>query len=191
MPGDEPEREGRAIAGRPRRYAALVPTLGPLEILGNKRRFTEYVEEHALGHWCPTTYKSIEDALFPCVIKRTDLNGGHGVEVAASREEAGQLLESEPFAGHPCILQKEEPFTVEYVVHCVCRQGCLVWHTVYAFDFEKQHIRKAGSPQCTLRRATAPDGVLRDLEAFLLPLAYIGAVQCRLHVGFRGSPGGF
>lgn len=162
------------IAGRPRNYAALAPSWEALDLLGDKGRFADYVEKQALGHLCPATFGSIERASFPCVIKRTNLNGGQGVEPAASPAEARRILEGELFAGHPWIAQAVVPFDVEYVVHCVCVRGKIIWHVVYAYAFEKQHIRKAGSPHCTMSRATIPEAVLADLEKFLLPLAYSG-----------------
>lgn len=162
------------IAGRPRRYAALAPSLDALELLGDKGCFADYVEKQALGHLCPVTYKSIESATFPCVIKRTNLNGGKGVELAASPQEAREIVEDGLFAGHSWIAQAVVSFTVEYVVHCVCVQGRIIWYAAYAFGFEKQHIRTAGSPHCTFRLSTIPACVLRDLEALLLPLLFSG-----------------
>lgn len=162
------------IAGCPREYAAMIPSLEALEVLGDKGRFADYVEKQSLGHLCPATFGSIERASFPCVIKRTNLNGGLGVEPAASPAEARRIVEGELFAGQPWIVQAVVPFDVEYVVHCVCVRGKIIWHVVYAYEFEKQHIRTAGSPCCTMRRATLPAAVLADLEKFLMPLAYSG-----------------
>lgn len=162
------------IAGRPRKYVALAPSQEALEVLGDKGRFADYVEKQALGHLCPVTYKSIESAIFPCVIKRTNLNGGQGVELAVSSQEARRIVKGGLFAGHSWIAQAVVSFTVEYVVHCVCVQGRILWHAAYAYRFQKQHIRTAGSPQCTLSRATIPAKVFKDLETLLLPLAYSG-----------------
>ncbi|MFA6960450.1 MAG: ATP-grasp domain-containing protein [Opitutaceae bacterium] len=164
----------RHIARHPRRYETLVPTMSAMRVLGDKGRFADYIEKQGLGHLCPVTYKSIESASFPCVIKRTNLNGGKGVAMAVSLQQARQLMQQEPFAGRHCIVQAAIPFTVEYVVHCVCLRGSVLWHAIYAYEFEKQHIRTAGSPGCTVRRSTIPGRVIKDLEAMLLPLEYSG-----------------
>lgn len=161
------------IERRPARYAALVPTSEAVATLADKGRFVDYVENHRLAHLCPTPYSSIEAAAFPCVIKRTNLNGGCGVELAATPEQARHLLEREPFAGHPCIIQSLAPVLVEYVVHCVCLDGRIIWHRVYACDREKEQIRRGGDG-VALRLVTIPDSVLEKLESFLLPLAYSG-----------------
>ncbi len=172
-------------AQRPVCYAAPVPTPEALDILWDKGHFADYVRERGLLHLCPATYSSIEEAKFPCVIKRTQLNGGTGVEVAASLEQARRLLENEPFAGHRCVVQAMVPFEVEYTVHCVCMKGRIVWHTTYAFDFQEQQIRKVGSHH-TIRRATISGCFLVDLEALLLPLEYSGPCNVDCTVGADG-----
>lgn len=161
------------IAQRPKHYAALVPTREALAILADKTRFANYVRARSLAHLCPTTYASIETATFPCVIKRLDLNTGEGVEVAATPVRAQELLANAPFAGHPFVLQERVSFETEYVVHCVCRRGRILWHAAYAYDFPEQQIRKAGA-HCTIRRTTVPESLLGELESILLPLEYSG-----------------
>jgi len=161
------------IGRRPDGFAALVPTAEALETLGDKARFEDYSVARNLSHLCPPSFDSIEAATFPCVIKRTNLNGGCGVELAETPERARRILEREPFAGHPCLIQALAPVRVEYVVHCVCVAGRIVWHQVYACDREQTQIRRGGDG-VPLRRATLPDSVKAELEAFLLPLAYSG-----------------
>jgi len=161
------------MAQCPAGHAALVPTAEALDILRDKGRFAAYMRERGLSHLCPETYPSIKEAKFPCILKRTNLNAGHGVELAATPGEARRILENEPFAGHPHVVQAVVPFLVEYVLHCVCREGSILWHTVYAFDFPEQQIRKVGG-QYTIRRATISEPMLKEVEAILLPLKYSG-----------------
>lgn len=161
------------IKRRPVRYASLAPTPDALATLADKGRFADYVAKHGLAHLCPTPYGSIEAAVFPCVIKRTDLNGGCGVQLAATPERARSILASAPFAGHPCIIQSLTPVLVEYAVHCVCVDGRILWHRAYACDREREQIRR-GDDGVALRRADVPEAVLRELESFLRPLAYSG-----------------
>ena len=161
------------IERRPRGCGALVPTPEALAIFGDKGRFADYMETHRLAHLCPTSYGSIEDAAFPCVIKRTNLNGGCGVELAETPERARSILEREPFAGHPCVIQALAPVRVEYVVHCVCVDGRIVWHLAYACDRERGQIRR-GNDGVALRRASLPDSVKEELESAVRPLAYTG-----------------
>lgn len=167
------------IAERPTHYAALVPTMRALDIFSDKARFSNYVESHGLAAFCPTTYGSIEDTTFPCVIKRTNLNAGQGVEIAASVEQARTLGSREPFVGHPYVVQAMVPCTVQYVVHCVCSEGRIIWHVVYAYDLGEHQILRANYLYA-LRRATISEPLLREVEAFLAPLAYSGpcSVDC-------------
>lgn len=173
------------IAERPLRYAALCPDPEALGTLGDKRRFAAYVEQRQLANWCPVNFASIEEATFPCVLKRTNLNGGLGVEVTASREQAQSLLSRDPFAGHPCVIQSLVPFDIEYVVHCVCVKGRILWHVAYANDAGYHPIRRAGQPR-SLRRMEFSCEQLNELETFLSPLAYTG--PCNFDCT-RGSDG--
>ncbi|TSJ77025.1 hypothetical protein [Rariglobus hedericola] len=165
------------IAQRPVQYAALAPTPEALETLGDKARFADYVRRQGLENGCPATYESIDEAEFPCVIKRTNLNTGMGIEVVSSREEAMGLVAAPPFAGHRWIIQEKVFFQVEYVVHCVCVDGRIVWHVVYAYDAQRLEMRGTGRA-LKLRAATIPAHLLAKLEAFLAPLNYSGPCNC-------------
>ncbi|MBW8780909.1 MAG: ATP-grasp domain-containing protein [Verrucomicrobia bacterium] len=161
------------IATRPQRPAALAPTLEALHTLGDKARFADYIREHGLSHLCPITYASIEDAAFPCVIKRTNLNGGAGVELAASLDEARAFLGAAPFVGEAYVIQAMVPCLVEYTVNCVCIKGRILWHKVYAYNWASPEIRRAGSGQ-PVRRGTLSPELQTNLEAILVPLDYTG-----------------
>jgi hypothetical protein len=82
-----------------------------------------------------------------------------------------EFMTSAPFAGHPCVLQEWVAFEMEYVVHCACRRGRILWHSVYAYDFSEQQIRKVGV-NFTIRRTTSQEHLLSGLESILLPLEY-------------------
>lgn len=172
------------IERRPARYASLAPTPAALATLADKGRFVDYVARHGLTHLCPTPYGSIEDAAFPCIIKRTDLNGGCGVQLAATSEQARSILARVPFAGHSCVIQSLAPVLVEYAVHCVCVGGRILWHRAYACDREREQIRR-GNDGVALRSAAVPEGVLRELESFLRPLAYTG--PCNFDCSWDGD----
>lgn len=163
----------------PTGYSGLLPSLNAIEILGNKARFADYVRRHGLAAWCPGNYASFEKATFPCVLKRTNLNAGRGVEIATSPDEARHFSSLELFAGHAYLIQALVPCTIQYVVHCVCVEGRIVWHVVYAYDFNRQEVMRANYLYA-LRRATISASMLRKLEAFVMPLAYSGpcSVDC-------------
>ena len=167
------------IAQCPRGYAALTPTAEALVTFSDKARFADYARRQGLSAACPATYPSVDDAVFPCVLKRTNLNNSQGVEIATSREHTRNLLAQEPFAGRPFIIQSLVPFQTEYVVHCVCIEGRIIWHAVYARDFPALQPNGAKLPR-VLRGATITDSLLKQLEAFLRPLAYAGpcSVDC-------------
>jgi carbamoylphosphate synthase large subunit len=161
------------LLGYPRQYASLVPTPEALKTLGDKAHFADYVRRQGLAELCPQHYASPMEVRFPCVIKRTNLNGGHGVEIAASLEHANALIAREPFSGHPVLWQELVKCAVEYVVHGVCLHGRVIWHRVYARDVPEGRICRSGDGS-KLRRASIPDRVMAKLEALLLPLHYSG-----------------
>ena len=172
------------ILWRPKRYPALVGSVDAIDILCNKMRFAAYAGQQELSHLCPQTYPSVEEAEFPCVIKRADLSGGMGIQIAETLERARHLLSYVPFAGSAYIVQECVPFLEEYVAHCVCVKGRVVWGVVYSYGFEQHEIRRDGT-RYKLGRRELPREVLEALEAFLAPLDYSG--PCNADYVFRAN----
>ena len=162
------------VASRPRRYAALVPSPTALATLRDKAAFAAYARSHSLAGMVPAIYPTLDDAVFPCVIKRTDLNSGQGVEVAETREQAERLLAGEPFLGRACLFQALVVKSVEYVAHCVCKEGRMLWHRVYASEPPTGATIRRSAPAWRHRPASVSGRVLESLESFLTPLAYSG-----------------
>jgi len=162
------------VASRPQRYATLAPTPAALATLRDKGAFAAYACTHGLGHLTPPVYPTLDAAIFPCVLKRTDLNGGQGVEVADSRPHAEQLLSAEPFVGHSCIFQAFVSVSAEYVAHCVCRDGRLLWHRVYAYERADRAVIRRPHPVWHTHPASVSGSLLQSLESFLAPLEYSG-----------------
>ena len=115
----------------PRGHRALVPDLRALDILADKARFAGFMEEQELSALCPATYRTPAEAIFPCVLKRTNENSGYGVEIVASRAQLDALLKTSVFFGQQYLLQAYVDGVAEYTFHCVCRDGEILWsHTV-------------------------------------------------------------
>jgi hypothetical protein len=171
------------VATCPRQYRALVPSAEALRILRDKAGFARYARQNGLASYTPTVFRSLEEATFPCVVKRTDLNSGQGVEIARSRAHAEALLSRHPFAGKPYIVQSLVVHSGEYVAHCVCKDGNIVWHRVMAYPHDGvAAIRRTGAP----RRELSPLPQIAELEAFLKPLAYSGPCNIDYTIGDDG-----
>ena len=121
--------EHAIAAARSRR--GLFPDERALRILNNKREFQSYIESNGLDRYCPPCYACPEDATFPCVVKRLDLSGSVGIEVAASRRHLDDILRTPVFAGRPYLLQALVPGELEYATFCVADRGRITWHWTF------------------------------------------------------------
>jgi hypothetical protein len=102
--------------------------------LSNKASFAAYIDELGLAKLCPKNYGRIEDVEFPVVLKRVDLAGSIGVEFVRSRADLDSLLKTPMFRGHKILMQAFVPGATEYVTHCVCKDGAILWHCTFAWD---------------------------------------------------------
>jgi hypothetical protein len=159
---------------RPKTYPSLVPDERSLNALGDKAQFQAYVRDNALEDLCPEHFSSPAAARFPCVLKRTDLNAGKGVAVAASAEHLQRLLEQPPWRGHPFVLQAMLEGGGDIVTHCVCKEGQILWHTSFAYTLFPGETIRAGSNIQSIRPIPTTSSTLRQLQRFLLPLNYSG-----------------
>jgi hypothetical protein len=119
---------------------ALVPTKLAQETFGDKARFADYVDKAGLGELAPRTYSSPQTAVFPCVVKRTDLYASHGVEVVFSADQLADCLGRSPWAGHPFVLQEYIPAEVDYSINGVAVDGMLVFHRTFVFDLPEDSL---------------------------------------------------
>jgi hypothetical protein len=159
---------------RPRRHASLVPDDRALRLLSDKAAFAGYLNDIGRSHLAPRTFASRDDATYPCVLKRVDLNGGHGVVVVHSREELAARLNDGMWRGRPFVLQSFVSGGPEYVAHCVARNGRVLWHRAYAYEVDpRAAIRTPGNTGASHPVPLAPHH-LAQIESLLLPLAYSG-----------------
>jgi carbamoylphosphate synthase large subunit len=174
------------IRNCPRGHAALIPDAAALETLGNKRKFADYVAAQGLGHLCPTTFASDEEAEFPCILKRTDLAAAWGIAVAHSPAELARLRGKGDWRDKECIVQAFVPAAVEYVTHCVCRDGRILWSCSFACT--KQHAEqvRAGMDHQRIEPAAASARALDQIGRVLKPLGFSGPCS----VDYRLSPDG-
>lgn len=160
------------IATCPPTYASLKPSDRALQVLQNKAAFATYACRIGLGHLCPEVYPHPDAARFPCVVKRTDLNGGIGIRVVASAEELRTVLLLDPWRGHPHLLQAFVGPAVQRVTHCVCRDGDIRWHCTYSYEpATPATVCNRGR---RLERIVESPARLAELASFLSPLEFTG-----------------
>jgi carbamoylphosphate synthase large subunit len=153
---------------------ALEPTPRAVATLEDKAKFAAYMAVNGFGDYCPRTYAGRHEAVFPCMLKRTDLSASLGVAIAQSAEHLDELLQTRTFQGHRCLLQALVQGNVEYATYCVCKDGRVLWSCSFATDIGSPIAIKREDNAVRRQAIATPDPVLRQIEAVLLPLAFSG-----------------
>ncbi len=178
------------IVSRPCGFWELSPTSRAVDTLGDKKKFADYAQQHGLSGYIPETYNRLEDVRFPCVIKRTNLNAGTGIERVTSQAHLTTLLSEQPWAGQPFVLQDYMANSMEYCSHLVCKSGDIIWDCSFAYSMnDALPIRGSG-----LNRAapapqvfTPPHHILSQIRAFLKPLEFTGPCNVDYKIGADGN----
>jgi carbamoylphosphate synthase large subunit len=142
--------------------------------LEDKAEFAAYMAANSFGDYCPRTYTGRQDAVFPCMLKRTDLSAGLGVAIVQSTRHLDELLQTRMFQGHPYLLQALVQGNVEYATYCVCKGGRVLWNCSFATDTGSPIAIKREDNAVRRQAIATPDPVLRQIETVLLPLASRG-----------------
>lgn len=157
----------------PDRYWGLHPTRQTVETLRDKARFAAYAVAAGLAAHVPVTYSSLDEAVFPCVLKRTNRAGSFGVAVAPSREALDGMLRRRPWRNRPVLLQ--EFFEGEdCVLHGVASAGRIVWHCVYRYALPPDARIRTPDNVLGIDRLRLGEAELALFESFLVPLRYDG-----------------
>lgn len=169
----------------PRGYASLAPDSRTVETLRNKKLFASYVAANKLDELCPETYENPYEARYPCVLKCVNLYGGIGVAVANDPAHLRVLMTRKPWNKNDVLLQGLVLGAKEYVSHCVCKDGRILWHSSFEYEMSsRDHIRRGTQAVRMSAHHPAP----RDLQAFeefLRPLRYSG--PCNFNYKYRDA----
>lgn len=153
---------------------ALQPTAQAIAVLEDKARFAAYMAANGFGDHCPRSYVDRQEAVFPCVLKRTDLSASLGVDIVQSARHLDELLQTRTFEGHPYVLQALVQGNIEYATYCVCKAGRVLWSCSFATDTGSAAAIKREDNALQRQAIATPVSVLRQIEAVLLPLAFSG-----------------
>ncbi|MBS7532827.1 hypothetical protein KHC28_04060 [Ancylobacter sonchi] len=180
-----PLMETHLLACPRHQHDGLLPLAEAVQVLDDKAEFAAYSQSQGLADFCPVSYPTADDAMFPCMLKRCDLNGGVGVEVAESRAHLDSLLAMEPWRGQNVVLQSYEASRQQIVTHIVCLEGRIVSHASFLHTLpEGERVRRWWTqvnsvPYRPSRR------VLWVLQRFLEPLRFTG--PCNANYIVRGD----
>lgn len=158
----------------PRTMDTLIPDRRAVGVLRNKASFAAYVEEAGLSELCPVTYATRQQVRYPCIVKYVNAAFGLGSRILRSDRELEAFLSTEPWESGKFIIQQCLPTPVEYVTHCVCKGGRILWSCTFSFEKEAGQEIRQGVVFRSMTAVDPPDGALAAIERLLLPLAYDG-----------------
>jgi hypothetical protein len=165
---------------------ALIPDRRALDTFGNKASFVAFMAANGLAGLCPKVFAKHDEATFPAVLKRADLDAGEGIEIARSRDDLARLRQEALWRGKECVLQAFVPGTLEHVTHCVCQDGRILWHCTFACEMEHPEQIRAGMLRQTITPATASPRVLEQIGRVIALVGYSGPCN----VDYKLSPEG-
>lgn len=167
------------------RHALTAPAAGrqlladreTLSMLRNKANFGAWMRDAGLAHLMPDEYADAEHAQFPCVLKRTDLNGGNGIVLATSAEHLTELLQDPIYAGHPVVLQEHVQGPVEYVVFMICKRGRVLWQRTFKHTLAAGHALRTHRTPIKTEMVEPPAELLAACSELMARLKYTGPVN--------------
>ncbi|MCJ8144851.1 hypothetical protein MKI84_18165 [Ancylobacter sp. A5.8] len=166
-------------------HHGLLPDLQAVKVLDHKAAFSGYSQAQGLTALCPVAYPTADHATFPCMLKRCDLNGGAGIEVADSREQLDALLAMDPWRGQEVVLQSYEGARQQIVTHMVCLDGRILSHASFMHILPEGERVRRWSTQVQSVPYRPSRHVLRTLQRFLAPLRFSG--PCNANYIVRGD----
>lgn len=164
----------------PRNCRTALPTPQAISILGDKLSFARFAITHKLEHFIPVYFEGSREVTYPCVIKRTNLNGSVGVQLVNSSEERVYIEQQHPWRNEPCVLQEFIAAEREYTAHLFVKGGTVLWSTAYAYEAPPLG---QGAVHRQLCPASFNSDDIRVIQQFLLPLSYTG--PCNVDYTFR------
>ena len=171
----------------PRTARTLMPDHQTLEILADKLAFAGYVREHQLEHYCPKFFATPEEAEFPCVLKRPDLNAGNGIEMVSSPTHLRELLVQELWQENKWLLQAYVPGGKEYVTHCVCKGGKILWHCSFLYEHDGSSVIRRWDTRVTTRAVPTDPRHLSQFQELLAPISYDGPCNIDYKISTAGD----
>ncbi len=160
----------------PRIYKCLFPSRLAVETLANKAKFAGYASAEALTKFCPTVY-SKEQAFFPCVVKRVDLNAGQGIFVVKSADSLTEVLKRDFTGVNSYIIQELIDSDYEYTTYAVSVGGSILWNSTYRFKIDKKNTIRTPINTSPAENVSVSKETLYQIQSFLEPLLYDGPVN--------------
>lgn len=95
-----------------------------------------------------------------------------GIAVARSPEELARLRRAGNWRDKECVLQAFIPGAVEYVTHCVCLDGRILWSCSFACEKERPDQIRAGMDHQKIEPTAIAPRMLDRIARVLAPLGF-------------------
>jgi len=163
----------------PATFACLTSASDLIDLLANKSLFAAYLLERKFTEVAPKLYQSLADVDYPCVVKRTDLNSGRGVDLVLHEEALNQIIEARTRLHENFIVQSWVGGSDEYVTHAVLRDGKIVWNQTFCYDLGGDDVIRTAeiTGNCRIERIPTPKAFLGVLSRISDDLGLSGPVN--------------
>lgn len=155
-------------------FPALVPNANTIRAMALKDRFYVHMEKIGLLHFCPRQYLETPSIQYPAVLKRTDRNGGLGVQMIHSIDELHFYRQQETWKDHPVILQEYISGNQEFVTHLVCNDGGIFWHSSFAYTHTNTASLKSHGTLIAIERMQISGEIFNIFAEIIRSLHFTG-----------------
>ena len=160
----------------PTNLKSLTSTPELVRLIADKLLLTENLITNDFAQYVPKTWTNPTDSIFPCVIKRTELNGGQGIRILKSFHELNTVMTEPEYDGESYFFQEFISSDVEYVCHIVALKGEILFTNYFEYIMPSpEMIRVGDSPTTILNLGTELDfNVSTAFKAIVKHLDYSG-----------------
>jgi carbamoylphosphate synthase large subunit len=134
----------------PMNLKSLTSTPELVSLMADKRLLTENLITHGFAQVVPKTWTNPMDSTFPCVIKRSELNGGQGIQILKSFHELHTVLLEPEYDGKSYFFQEYISSDIEYVCHIVALKGEILFTNYFEYIMSTTEMIRGGDSTATI-----------------------------------------
>jgi carbamoylphosphate synthase large subunit len=108
--------------------------------------FNKQCERGGFAQFVPEVWYHEQTLIFPCLIKREDLNAGRGIYRLENAFDLMRIRQDPIFSGHSYFFEQQIPGEEEFVTHIVAKNGCILLMHTFCYSMGKENfIRVPGN----------------------------------------------
>jgi len=157
----------------PTEFNSLTSPVGTIQTLSNKRFYQLAMREKGFAEYVPEYWSQEHDPIFPCLIKRENLNAGNGVSWIENIEELNRIRQDPIFSGQSYFFEEVIQGEEEFVTHLVAKNGNILLTHTFCYSMGNDKIRVPGNFQ-KIRHVDIPMRLKIIFEAIMKSFDYSG-----------------